>query len=105
MKKENALNRVKNGEILTFCALTKEMIVKLGWNFEQDEEFANFYLDYHNRNFRLCGTAKSNDCYVVEGKTESMGGIEGIEEIMKIGDPTFDYFWIGQNGFVSLQKA
>lgn len=93
------IDRIKDGEVLTFSTLTQAQLIDMGYNFPDKETHANFYLSHsQDRGFSLCATAVSNDPYTVFSGTENLGGEIGIEELIRNGGGTFDHQWVARNG-------
>src|SRR5690554_503547 len=104
MKTSETLDRVKQGEILTFPNLQITDLIEIGWYFEDDDQdHENFEMDYHNGQFRLNAVADTNDTYTIVGTTDGLGGIEGVTELVEKFDNTLDSRWVANGGIVELR--
>lgn len=105
MDTQEIIQKLKEGEICTLTTLTQTLLLDMGYSFiEEGVEHKGFYISWSAQDgFSLNATANSNDPYVLFKGTNSLGGDDGLLELIKVGGPSFDRHWRGINGnFVDL---
>lgn len=99
MTTEQILEELKNNYTNFELAATHEDLVRLGWYFDEEEgTHERLYLTGEGEKMKVCGHTENNDPYEIAHNLEEIGGMEGVEDLLKIGG----YFSHDKNTFISI---
>ena len=86
MTTEEILNELKGNYTNFKLSATHEDLVNLGWYFDEEEgEHKGLYLTGEGDKLQVCATTERNDSYTIAHNLEEIGGMEGVEDLLKIG--------------------